>query len=106
MQVESRDLISYGLIPEFIGRFPVIVSLSALDEDQLVQVFAIVSMMCTLLGRPNDYHRIYGTLRYLSTLIVALSSILLVLSFYILAISLKKHTLCNRIMKNLHSRWL
>lgn len=36
--VESSDLISYGLIPEFIGRFPVIVSLSALDEDQLVQV--------------------------------------------------------------------
>ncbi|XP_002982792.2 CLP protease regulatory subunit CLPX1, mitochondrial [Selaginella moellendorffii] len=37
-KVESSDLISYGLIPEFIGRFPVIVSLSALNEDQLVQV--------------------------------------------------------------------
>lgn len=36
--VESSDLISYGLIPEFIGRFPVLVSLSALNEDQLVQV--------------------------------------------------------------------
>lgn len=36
--VESTDLITYGLIPEFIGRFPVIVSLSALNEDQLVQV--------------------------------------------------------------------
>ncbi|CAM6065066.1 unnamed protein product [Sphagnum tenellum] len=36
--VESSDLIAYGLIPEFIGRFPVLVSLAALDEDQLVQV--------------------------------------------------------------------
>ncbi|KAG0588497.1 hypothetical protein KC19_2G247200 [Ceratodon purpureus] len=36
--VESSDLISYGLIPEFVGRFPVLVSLAALNEDQLVQV--------------------------------------------------------------------
>lgn len=38
VQVESSDLIAYGLIPEFIGRFPVLVSLAALNEDQLVQV--------------------------------------------------------------------
>lgn len=37
-QVESGDLIAYGLIPEFIGRFPILVSLTALNEDQLVQV--------------------------------------------------------------------
>ncbi|CAI9267159.1 unnamed protein product [Lactuca saligna] len=36
--VESSDLIAYGLIPEFIGRFPILLSLSALTEDQLVQV--------------------------------------------------------------------
>ncbi|KAL3652440.1 CLP protease regulatory subunit clpx1, mitochondrial [Castilleja foliolosa] len=36
--VESSDLIAYGLIPEFVGRFPVLVNLSALTEDQLVQV--------------------------------------------------------------------
>ncbi|XP_017258866.1 CLP protease regulatory subunit CLPX1, mitochondrial-like isoform X3 [Daucus carota subsp. sativus] len=36
--VETGDLIAYGLIPEFVGRFPVLVTLSALDEDQLVQV--------------------------------------------------------------------
>ncbi|KAJ6418821.1 hypothetical protein OIU84_002073 [Salix udensis] len=35
---ESSDLVSYGLIPEFVGRFPILVSLSALTEDQLVQV--------------------------------------------------------------------
>eukprot|EP00850_Spirogloea_muscicola_P009028 SM000050S16953 [mRNA] locus=s50:92:4383:+ [translate_table: standard] len=36
--VESSDLIAYGLIPEFVGRFPVLVNLQALDENQLVQV--------------------------------------------------------------------
>ncbi|KAK7317126.1 hypothetical protein RJT34_01098 [Clitoria ternatea] len=36
--VESSDLIAYGLIPEFVGRFPVLVSLSALTENQLIQV--------------------------------------------------------------------
>lgn len=37
-QVESSDLIAYGLIPEFVGRFPILVSLLALSEEQLVQV--------------------------------------------------------------------
>ncbi|KOM54658.1 hypothetical protein LR48_Vigan10g055000 [Vigna angularis] len=36
--VESADLIAFGLIPEFIGRFPILVSLSALTEDQLMMV--------------------------------------------------------------------
>ncbi|KAL3630703.1 CLP protease regulatory subunit clpx1, mitochondrial [Castilleja foliolosa] len=36
--VESSDLIAYGLIPEFVGRFPVLVNLLALTEEQLVQV--------------------------------------------------------------------
>ncbi|EOA36610.1 hypothetical protein CARUB_v10011824mg [Capsella rubella] len=36
--VESADLTAYGLIPEFVGRFPILVSLSALTEDQLVRV--------------------------------------------------------------------
>ncbi|CAI5533660.1 unnamed protein product, partial [Closterium sp. Naga37s-1] len=35
---ESTDLIAYGLIPEFVGRFPVLVGLHALTEEQLVQV--------------------------------------------------------------------
>ncbi|XP_076948217.1 CLP protease regulatory subunit CLPX1, mitochondrial-like [Bidens hawaiensis] len=37
--VESSDLIAYGLIPEFVGRFPILVNLLALTENQLVQVF-------------------------------------------------------------------
>ncbi|KHN19496.1 ATP-dependent Clp protease ATP-binding subunit ClpX [Glycine soja] len=36
--VESSDLVAYGLIPEFVGRFPILVSLSALTENQLIQV--------------------------------------------------------------------
>ncbi|KAG1330442.1 CLP protease regulatory subunit CLPX1, mitochondrial [Cocos nucifera] len=38
VHVESGDLIAYGLIPEFVGRFPILVSLSALNENQLVEV--------------------------------------------------------------------
>lgn len=32
------DLLKYGLIPEFVGRLPVIVSLEALDKEALVQI--------------------------------------------------------------------
>eukprot|EP00775_Hariotina_reticulata_P007216 gene7216-7429_t len=37
-EVEHADLIHYGLIPEFVGRLPVIVSLQELTEEELVQV--------------------------------------------------------------------
>lgn len=37
-QVEPEDLIKYGLIPEFIGRLPVVASLVELDEDALVKI--------------------------------------------------------------------
>jgi endopeptidase Clp ATP-binding regulatory subunit ClpX len=36
--VESTDLIRYGLVPEFVGRLPIVVNLRALTEPQLVQV--------------------------------------------------------------------
>lgn len=39
-QVETQDLIKFGLIPEFIGRVPVTVSLDLLDEDALVQILS------------------------------------------------------------------
>ncbi len=35
---EPMDLVSYGLIPEFVGRFPVLVSTSALTAEQLIDV--------------------------------------------------------------------
>ena len=37
-QVEPMDLIKFGLIPEFIGRLPVIATLEELDEEALVQI--------------------------------------------------------------------
>ena len=36
--VEPEDLIKYGLIPEFVGRVPVLATVSDLDEDALVRV--------------------------------------------------------------------
>ncbi len=36
--VEPEDLIKYGLIPEFVGRLPVVATLDELDEDALVQI--------------------------------------------------------------------
>jgi len=36
--VEPEDLIRYGLIPEFVGRLPVVATLRELDEDALVQI--------------------------------------------------------------------
>ncbi len=37
-QVEPRDLMRYGLIPELIGRLPAIVTLDTLDEAALVRI--------------------------------------------------------------------
>jgi ATP-dependent Clp protease ATP-binding subunit ClpX len=36
--VEPEDLIKFGLIPEFVGRLPVVATLEELDEDALVQI--------------------------------------------------------------------
>ncbi len=37
-EVEPEDLIKYGLIPEFVGRLPVVATLEELDEDALVEI--------------------------------------------------------------------
>ncbi len=37
-ELEADDLISYGLIPEFVGRLPVVATLEELDEDALVTI--------------------------------------------------------------------
>ena len=37
-KVEPHDLIKYGLIPEFVGRLPIVVSLSELDESALKRI--------------------------------------------------------------------
>ena len=37
-QVETQDLVKFGLIPEFIGRVPVTVTLNNLDEPSLIRI--------------------------------------------------------------------
>ncbi|MCR5353217.1 MAG: ATP-dependent Clp protease ATP-binding subunit ClpX [Clostridiales bacterium] len=37
-QIESHDLVKYGLIPELVGRIPLITTLSPLDTDALVRI--------------------------------------------------------------------
>ena len=54
-KVEPEDLISFGLIPEFIGRLPVVATLDELTEDQLVSVLtepknALVKQYSKLMG--------------------------------------------------------
>ena len=37
-QVQAEDLIQFGLIPEFVGRLPVVATLDALAEDALIEI--------------------------------------------------------------------
>ena len=37
-QIQPQDLIKYGLIPEFVGRVPIVVGLKPLDEEALVRI--------------------------------------------------------------------
>ena len=39
--VEPEDLLKYGLIPEFIGRLPILASLDDLDEKALIEILTI-----------------------------------------------------------------
>jgi ATP-dependent Clp protease ATP-binding subunit ClpX len=55
LDVEPRDLLSFGLIPEFIGRLPVICSLRELTEQELVRILtepknALLKQYAKLLG--------------------------------------------------------
>ena len=38
LDVEAQDLIQFGLIPEFVGRLPVVATLEELDEEALVRI--------------------------------------------------------------------
>lgn len=37
-RIESEDLIKYGVIPELVGRLPIVTALKELEEEQLVQI--------------------------------------------------------------------
>jgi len=57
-RVQSRDLLKFGLIPELIGRLPVITPLEALDRDDLVRILtepknALTRQYKVLLGYDN-----------------------------------------------------
>ncbi len=56
--VEPEDLIKFGLIPEFVGRLPVVATLAELDEAALVQILtepknALTKQYQKLLGMEN-----------------------------------------------------
>jgi ATP-dependent Clp protease ATP-binding subunit ClpX len=38
--VQPEDLIKYGLIPEFLGRLPIVATLDELNEDSLVRILS------------------------------------------------------------------
>lgn len=40
-RIETDDLIKFGLIPEFIGRLPVVATLDELDEDALIEILTV-----------------------------------------------------------------
>jgi ATP-dependent Clp protease ATP-binding subunit ClpX len=57
-KVEPEDLVKYGLIPEFIGRLPVVATLTELDEDALIQILcepknALTKQYAALLALEN-----------------------------------------------------
>jgi ATP-dependent Clp protease ATP-binding subunit ClpX len=39
-EVEPEDLLKFGLIPEFVGRLPVVATLNDLDEDALIEILS------------------------------------------------------------------
>jgi ATP-dependent Clp protease ATP-binding subunit ClpX len=39
-KIETQDLLKYGLIPEFVGRLPVVVSLQELDVEALIEILS------------------------------------------------------------------
>jgi len=53
-EVEPDDLLRYGLIPELVGRLPVMVPLEALDEDALVRILKEPKNALT-----KQYHKLF-----------------------------------------------
>ncbi len=58
VQVQPEDLIRFGMIPEFVGRLPVVATLYELTEDELVEIMlepknALVKQYQKLFGMEN-----------------------------------------------------
>ena len=58
MEVLTEDLLKYGLIPELIGRLPIIVTLDPLDEDALVDI--LVKPRNSLIKQFSRYFEMEG----------------------------------------------
>ena len=54
LQLEPEDLIKYGLIPEFIGRLPVVATLEELDETALIRILTEPKNALT-----KQYHKLF-----------------------------------------------
>jgi ATP-dependent Clp protease ATP-binding subunit ClpX len=52
--VEAEDLVKFGLIPEFVGRLPMIATLEELDEETLVQILTEPKNSLT-----KQYHKMF-----------------------------------------------
>jgi ATP-dependent Clp protease ATP-binding subunit ClpX len=52
--VEAEDLVKFGLIPEFVGRLPMIATLEELDETALVQILTEPKNSLT-----KQYHKLF-----------------------------------------------
>jgi ATP-dependent Clp protease ATP-binding subunit ClpX len=52
--VEPEDLIKYGLIPEFVGRLPVVATLEELDEEALIEILTEPRNALT-----KQYHKLF-----------------------------------------------
>ena len=53
-EVMPEDFIKYGLIPEFIGRVPIVVTLEGLDEDALIRILKEPKNSLT-----KQYHKLF-----------------------------------------------
>ena len=53
-EVAPEDLVKYGLIPEFVGRLPIVATLSELDEEALVQILTEPKNSLT-----KQYHKLF-----------------------------------------------
>ena len=54
LNVEAEDLVKYGLIPEFVGRLPMIATLTELDEAALMQILTEPKNALT-----RQYHKLF-----------------------------------------------
>ena len=52
--VEAEDLVKFGLIPEFVGRLPMVATLEELDEEALVQILTAPKNSLT-----KQYHKLF-----------------------------------------------